>query len=176
MGEKQTYSVVISSKFITNQECKLMFMLERYKIAFGWTLKDIKDTNHLICTRRTNLEKNVKTTCQPQRRLNPHMKEVVKNEVFKLLDIGIIYPISNSKWVSLTQVVPKKFKITIVKNENGELIPTRTLSSWGMSIDYRKLNDTIKKYHFSLIFLEQILDRVVRHLYYCFLNGYLGYY
>ncbi|GMP85315.1 hypothetical protein CsSME_00038522 [Camellia sinensis var. sinensis] len=61
-----------------------------------------------------------------QRRLNPNMKEVVKKEVLKLLDAGIIYPISDSKWVSPTQVVPKKSGITVVENEGGELVPTRT--------------------------------------------------
>jgi hypothetical protein len=55
------------------------------------------------------------------------MKEVVRNEVIKLLDNGIIYPISNSKWVSPTQVVPKKFGITMITNEKNELIPTRTI-------------------------------------------------
>ena len=62
--------------------------------------------------------------------LNPNMKEVVRNEVIKLLDNGIIYSISDSKWVSPTQVVPKKSGVTVVKNENDELIPTRTVTGW----------------------------------------------
>ena len=88
------------------------------------------------------------------------MKEVVKNEILKLLDVGIIYPISNSKWVSLTQAVPKKSRITVVKNEKGESILTRIPSSWRMCIDYRKLNDATRKDHFSLPFHDQILKRV----------------
>ena len=60
-----------------------------------------------------------------QRRLNPNMKEAVRGEVLKLLDAGIIYPISDSKWVSPTQVVPKKSGVTVVKNEYNELVPTR---------------------------------------------------
>ena len=63
------------------------------------------------------------------------MKEVVKNEVFKLLNVGIIYLISDGKWVSPTQVVPKKSGITVIKNEKGEPIPTRIPSSWRMCID-----------------------------------------
>jgi hypothetical protein len=63
-----------------------------------------------------------------QQRLNPNMKEVVKIEVIKLLDNGIIYPISNSKWVSPTQVVPKKSGVTVITNEKNELIPTRTIT------------------------------------------------
>ncbi|XP_024041924.1 uncharacterized protein LOC112099055 [Citrus clementina] len=120
--------------------------------------------------------KNAKICQQPQRRLNPHMKEVVKTVVLKLLDVGIIYPISDSKWVSSTQVVPKKSGITVVKNEKGELIPTRITSSWRMCIDYRKLNEATRKDHFPLPFLDQILERVVGHPYYCFLDGYSGYY
>jgi len=63
-----------------------------------------------------------------QRRLNPNMKEVVKNEVIKLLDNGISYPISDSKWVSPTQVVPNKSGVTVITNEKNELIPTRTIT------------------------------------------------
>ena len=68
------------------------------------------------------------------------MKEVVKNEVLKLLDANIIYPIFDSKWVSPTQVVPKKSGLTVVKNEKDELVPQRITSGWRMCIDYRKLN------------------------------------
>ncbi|XP_073307370.1 uncharacterized protein [Primulina huaijiensis] len=139
-----------------------------------------------LCTvkRKLNVKKkaflaeqeNAKTSQQPQRRLNPHMKDVVKTEVLKLLDVGIIYPISDSKWVSPTQVVPKKSGITVIKNEKGELLTSRVPSSWRMCIDYRKLNDATRKDHFPLPFLDQILERVAGHPYYCFLDGYSGYY
>ena len=94
---------------------------------------------------------------------------MVKNEVLKILDVGIIHPISDSKWVSPTQVVPKKYGITVVKNEKGKSIPTRIPSSWRMCIDYIKLNDAIRKDHFPLPFLDQILERVARHPYTAFL-------
>ena len=68
------------------------------------------------------------------------MKEVVRNEVLKLLDVGIIYPISDSKWVSAIQVVPKKVGITVMRNENNELVPTKPTASWRVCTDYRKLN------------------------------------
>lgn len=82
------------------------------------------------------------------------MKEVVRAEVLKLLDAGIIYSISDSAWISPVQVVPKKGGITVVKNEKNELIPTRTVTGWRVCIDYRKLNDATRKDHFPLPFID----------------------
>ena len=87
----------------------------------------------------------------------------------------IIYPISDSKWVNPTQVVPKKIGITVVENEEGELLPTHTPSGWRVCIDYRKLNAVTKKDHFSLPFVDQILERLAGQYFFCFLDGYLGY-
>jgi hypothetical protein len=103
------------------------------------------------------------------------MKEVVKKEVLKLLDVGIIYPISDSQWVSLVQVVPKKGGITVVKNEDEELIPTRITTGWRVCIDYRRLKKVTRKDHFPLPFIDQMLERLSGHSYYCFLDGYSGY-
>ena len=86
--------------------------------------------------------------------MNPTMKEVVRTEVLKSLDVDIIYPIIDSKWVSPTQVVPKKSRITMVKNENNKLIPTRVTTGWRICIDYRKLNAVTRKDHFPLPFLD----------------------
>nr|XP_016441395.1 PREDICTED: uncharacterized protein LOC107766989 [Nicotiana tabacum] len=94
-----------------------------------------------------------------QRRLNPNMKEVVKKEVIKWLDAGIIFPISNSNWVSPVQCVLKKGGMTVVQNENNELISTRTVTGWGICMDYRKLNTATRKDHFPLPFIDQMLDR-----------------
>ena len=93
-----------------------------------------------------------------QRHLNPNMKEVVRREVLKLLDAGIIYPISDSKWVSPTQVVPKKSRVTVMKNEYNELVPTRIQTGWRICIDYHKLNITTRKDHFPLPFWDQVLE------------------
>ena len=78
------------------------------------------------------------------------MKEVVRKEVLKWLETGVIYPIYDSPWVSLVQVVPKKSGMTMIKNENNELIPTRIVSGWRICIDYRKLNKASRKDHFPL--------------------------
>ena len=172
----ETFPVIISSKLDASQEQQLIDMLREHKSALGWTIADIKGISPLICSHQINLEDNAIPRRDPQRRLNPTMKEVVKNEVLKLLDAGIIYPIADSKWVSPTQVVPKKSGVTVVENEKGALVPTRTVTGWRMCIDYRKLNAATRKDHFPLPFIDQILERVAGHPYYCFLDGYSGYY
>ena len=94
------------------------------------------------------------------------MQEVVKKEVLKLLDVGIIYPISDSKWVSPIHVVPKKSGITVMKNEQNELIPQRLQTGWRVCVDYRKLNTSTRKDHFPLPFIDQMLERLVGHSHY----------
>jgi hypothetical protein len=94
-------------------------------------------------------------------------QEVVRVEVIKLLDAGIIYPISDSKWVSPIHVVPKKAGMTVIKNKDNELIPTRLQSGWRVCIDYRKLNFVTMKDHFPLPFIDQMVERLADHNYYC---------
>jgi hypothetical protein len=116
LGENETFSVIISSKLNAHQG-KLIQTLKIHKNALGWTIADIKGISPLICTHIIYLEENAKPSREMQRRLNPNMKEVVKNKVIKLLDNRIIYPISDNKWVSPTQVVPKKSGVTMITNE-----------------------------------------------------------
>ena len=113
---------------------------------------------------------------QPQTKLNPHMQEVVRAEVLKLLQAGIIYPISDNTWVSPTQIVPKKSGITTVHNEKDEEIPTSLTTGWRVCIVYRRLNEVTRKDHFSLPFMDQLLERISSHSFYCFLDGYSGYF
>ncbi|CAA7025707.1 unnamed protein product [Microthlaspi erraticum] len=108
--------------------------------------------------------------------LNPNLKEVVKKEILKLLDAGIIYPISDSTWISPVHCVPKKGGITVIKNDKEELIPTRTIVGHRMCIDYRKLNSASRKDHFPLPFIDQMLERLANHPFYCFLDGYSGFF
>jgi len=122
-----------------------------------------------------HLDESAKSTREMQHRLNPNMKEVVRTEVLKLLDAGIIYPISDSSWVNPVQVVPKKSGVTVVTNADNELIPTRVTTGWRVCIDYRKLNSVTRKDHFPLPFIDQMLDRLAGHEFYCFLDGYSGY-
>nr|GEV42090.1 reverse transcriptase domain-containing protein [Tanacetum cinerariifolium] len=95
-------------------------------------------------------------------------------EVEKLLDAGLIYPISDSPWVSPVHCVPKKGGFTVVENEENELIPTRLVTRWRICIDYRKLNKATRKDHFPLPFMDQMLERLARNEYYCFLDEFLN--
>ena len=108
---------MISSLLTTSQEHNLLHLLKRNKQALGWKIFDLKGINPTICTHHIYFEEESKDVRQPHRRLNPHLQEVVPIEVLKLLQVGIIYPISDSTWVSPTQVVPKKSGVTTVKNE-----------------------------------------------------------
>ena len=102
LGVEETFPVIISSSLELDQENKLLEILRTHRTALGWKIADIKGISPLICTHRIHLEEDVKPSRQPQRRLNPIMKEVVKKEVLKLLDVGVIYPIADRKWVSPT--------------------------------------------------------------------------
>ncbi|GJY29275.1 reverse transcriptase domain-containing protein, partial [Tanacetum coccineum] len=101
------------------------------------------------------IEENAKPVVQHQRRVNPKIHEVIKQEV---------------------HCVPKKGGITVIKNEENELIPTRLVTGWRVCIDYRKLNDATRKDHFPLPFMDQMLERLAGNEYYCFLDGFSGYF
>ncbi|GJR57750.1 reverse transcriptase domain-containing protein [Tanacetum coccineum] len=122
------------------------------------------------------MEDDFKPAVQHQRRVNLKIHEVIKKEVVKLLDSGLIYPISDSPWVSPVHCVPKKGGMTVVTNEDNELIPTRLVTGWRICIDYRKLNDATRKDHFPLPFMDQMLERLAGNEYYCFLDGFSGYF
>ncbi|GJV65448.1 reverse transcriptase domain-containing protein [Tanacetum coccineum] len=104
------------------------------------------------------------------------MQEVVKKEIVKHLDTGIIYLIADSIWVSPIHYVPKKGGITVVTNEHDELVPTRTITDWRVCIDYRKLNEATAKDHFPLPFMYQMLERLVGNKYFYFLDGFSRYF
>ncbi|XP_057418149.1 uncharacterized protein LOC130712328 [Lotus japonicus] len=175
LEEGENKPVILNSALTPLEEEKLLRVLRDHKSALGWTIDDIKGISPAICMHKILLEENYKPIVQPQRRLNPSMKDVVRKEIIKLLDAGVIYPISDSEWVSPVQVVPKKGGITVVANENNELIPTRQVTKWRVCIDYRRLNSVTRKDHFPLPFIDQMLDKLAGHQYYCFLDGYSGY-
>ncbi|RVW63744.1 hypothetical protein CK203_052764 [Vitis vinifera] len=161
--EDEKCPVVVSSTLTSDQEYSLLGVLRKCKKAIGWQISDLKGISPLVCTHHIYMEEDAKPVRQPQRRLNPHMQEVVRGEVLKLLQVGIIYPISDSLWVSPTQVVPKKSGITVIQNEKGEEVSTRLTSGWRVCIDYRRLNLVTRKDHFPLPFIDQVLERISGH-------------
>lgn len=89
--------------------------------------------------------------------MNPSLRDIVKEEVEKLLDASFIYPISNSQWVSQLVLVPKKY------------------GRWHIFIDYRELNKATLKDYFPLPFVDQVLYTLAGNKYFSFLDGFSGY-
>ncbi|XP_063946014.1 uncharacterized protein LOC135151482 [Daucus carota subsp. sativus] len=98
LGPNESYPVIIASNLTTSQEEELLGILRKHKGAIGWSISDIKGISPAIVQHRIHLVEDAKPVREPQRRLNPPMMEVVKKEILKCLDNGIIYPISDSKW------------------------------------------------------------------------------
>ncbi|KAG7559377.1 Retrotransposon gag domain [Arabidopsis thaliana x Arabidopsis arenosa] len=176
LGTNSTYPVIINAALNDDEVNLLLSELRKYRKAIGYSLSDIEGISPSLCNHRIHLENESYSSIEPQRRLNPNLKEVVKKEILKLLDADVIYPISDSTWVSPVHCVPKKGGMTVVRNEKDELIPTRTITGHRMCIDYRKLNAASRKDHFPLPFIDQMLERLANHPYYCFLDGYSGFF
>nr|GEY04656.1 reverse transcriptase domain-containing protein [Tanacetum cinerariifolium] len=153
-----------------------MHSWKSHKRAIAWKLSDIKGINPEFCTYKILMEEDFKPVVQLQRRVNPRIYDVIKQEVIKLLEAGLIYPISNSPWVSPVHCVPKKGGFKVIENKDNELIPTRLVTGWCVCIDYRKLNEATRKDHFPLPFMDKMLERLAGNQYYCFLNGFFGYF
>lgn len=147
-------------------------MLKKHKSAIVWQISDIKGIDSRVCTHKILLEDNFKPAVQQQRRVNPKIHDnVIKMEVLKLLDAWMIYPISDSSCISPVHYFSKKGGMTVVRNEENELIPIRLVTGWRVYIDYRKLNDATRKDHFPLPFMDQMLERLAEKEFYCFLDG-----
>ena len=175
LGNASTLPVIISVSLTATEEEKLLGVLRDHKAALGWSLADLKGIRPSMCMHRILLEDGHRPSVEAKMRLNSTMKEVVHKEVLKWLDAGVIYPIFDSAWVSPVQVVPKKGGTIVIKTANDTLLPSRTVTEWRICIDYRKLNKATRKDHFPLLFLDQMLDRIAGHEYYCFLDGYSVY-
>ncbi|GJR90968.1 reverse transcriptase domain-containing protein [Tanacetum coccineum] len=173
-GDKQVQS--IAKDLSVREKAALIKVLQSHKRAIAWKLSDIKGINPEFCTHKILMEEDYTPAVQHQRRVNPKIHDVIKKEVEKLLDAGLIYPISDSPWVIPVHCVPKKGGFTVVENEQNELILTRLVTGWRVCIDYRKLNEATRKDHFPLPFMDQMLERLAGNEYYCFLDGFSGYF
>ncbi|GJR88106.1 reverse transcriptase domain-containing protein [Tanacetum coccineum] len=146
--ENDQLPVVISSALSAVEKARLLEVLKNHKGVIASSVADIKGIDSSFCTHKILMEDEFKPSVQPERRVNPNIKEVV----------------------------PKKWGMTVVKNEKNELISQRTVTGWRVCIDYRKLNNATRKDHFPLSFIGQMLERLAGHEYYCFLDGVLGYF
>eukprot|EP00253_Pinus_taeda_P036071 PITA_36071 len=117
----------------------------------------MKGIDPKTCIHHIYIEENSRPIRQPQRRMNPDLREIVKEELQKLLNVSFSYPISDSRWVSPLVIVPKK---------NGK---------WSVCIDYRELNKATLKDHFPLPFIDHVLDILAGKKYFSFLDGFSGY-
>nr|GEX17215.1 reverse transcriptase domain-containing protein [Tanacetum cinerariifolium] len=168
--------VIIAKDLKEDEKEALLKVLKSHKRAIAWKITDIKGIDRYFYTHKILMEEDYKPAVQSQRWVNSKIHEVIKNEVIKILDAGMIYPISDSPWVSPIHCVPKKGEITVVENENNELIPTRLVTVWRVCIDYRKLNDATRKDYFPLPFMDQMLERLAGNKFYCFLDEFSEYF
>nr|GEU74792.1 hypothetical protein [Tanacetum cinerariifolium] len=154
------FLVIIAKDLSVEEKSALITVLRSRKRAIAWKLSNIKVIDLKFCTHKILMEDDFKPAVQHQRRVNPKIHDVIKNEVLKLLDAGLIYPIYDTPWVSLVHCVPKKGGFTVVENEENELIPTRLVTGWRVCINYRELNEATCKDHFPLPFMDQMLERL----------------
>ncbi|GJR60036.1 hypothetical protein Tco_1502198 [Tanacetum coccineum] len=145
--------VIIAKNLKDEEKAALLKVLKSHKRAIAWKLSDIKGINPEFCTHKILMEEDYEPMVQHQRQVNPKIHDVIKKEVEKLF-------ISDSPWVSPVHCVPKKGGMTVVKNDENDLIPTRLVTGWRVCIDYRKLNEATRKDHFPLPFMDQMLERL----------------
>nr|GEW12810.1 DNA-directed DNA polymerase [Tanacetum cinerariifolium] len=168
--------VIIAKDLSVEEKTALITVLKSHKRAIAWKLSDIKGIDPEFCTHKILIEEDYEPAVQHLRRVSPKIHDIIKQEVIKLLEAGLIYPIFDSPWVSLVHCVPKKGGFTVVENKDNELIPTRLVMDWRVCIDYHKLNEATRNDHFPLLFMDQMLERLAWNQYYCFLDSFFGYF
>ena len=117
----------------------------------------MKGIPYNLCTHHIYIKSDSWPMCQPQRRMNPNLRDIVKEEIQEILEEGFICLISDSQWVSPLVIVPKK---------NGK---------WRVCVDYRELNKETQKYHFPLPFINKVLETLSGKKFFSFLDGFSGY-
>ncbi|GJV89040.1 reverse transcriptase domain-containing protein [Tanacetum coccineum] len=146
LADNNKFPVIIAKDLSDDEKTALIKVLKSRKQAIAWKLSDIKGINPKFCSHKILMEEDYEPTVQHQRRVNPKIHDVIKKEVEKLLDAGLIYPISDSPWVSPVHCVPKKGGMTVVTNDENELVPTRLDLRFneGIEVDKAKI-DVISK-------------------------------
>ncbi|GJU83467.1 reverse transcriptase domain-containing protein [Tanacetum coccineum] len=147
--------VIIAKSLKDDEKEAILKVVKSHKRAIAWKITDIKGIDPRFCTHKILMEEDYKPAVQSQRRVNLKIHEVIKKEVIKLFDAGKIYLISDSPWVSPVHCVPKKGGITIVANEDNELIPTR--------LKKKKFFKDVKHYFWDDPYLFRICaDQIIR--------------
>ncbi|GJU83703.1 reverse transcriptase domain-containing protein [Tanacetum coccineum] len=145
LEETDKLPVIIAKDIKDDEKDRLLKVLKSHKRVITWKISDIKGIDPQFCTYKILIEDDFKPTAQHQRRVNPKIHEVIKKEVIKRLDAGLIYPIFDSPWVSPVHCVPKKGGMAVVENEDNELIPTRLVTGWCMmAIFYDMIEETME--------------------------------
>nr|GEW21183.1 hypothetical protein [Tanacetum cinerariifolium] len=163
LEESNKLPVIIAKDLKDVEKEALINVLKSHKRAIAWKISNIKGIDPRFYTYKILMKEYYKVAVQSQRSVNSKIHDIIKKEVIKLLDADMIYPISDSPWVSPIYCVPKKRGMTVVANENNELILTRLVTGWRVCIDYRKLNDATWKDHFPLPSMDQMLERLPGH-------------
>nr|GEX33829.1 DNA-directed DNA polymerase [Tanacetum cinerariifolium] len=146
LGENNKWPVIISKDLSIDEKTALIKVLKSQKQAISWKLTDIKGIDPEFCSHKILLEEDYTPKVQ------------------------------NSPWVSPIHCVLKKGGMTVVTNDENELVPTRLVTGWRVCIDYRKLNEATRKDHFPLPFMDQMLERLAGNEFYCFLDGFSCYF
>nr|GFB37230.1 hypothetical protein [Tanacetum cinerariifolium] len=133
--ENEKWPVIIVKDLNVNEKTTLINVLKSRKKAIAWKLTDIRGIDPELCLHKILLEEDFSPKVQSQIRVNPKIHDVIKKEVEKLLDAGLIYPIFDSPWVSPVHCVPKKGGMIVIKNDENELVPTRLVTGWRVCID-----------------------------------------
>jgi hypothetical protein len=147
----------INSSLELEKKTQVIEMLQRQFDAFAWDYEDMKGIQPNTCTHHIYTNDQIRPYRQPQRRMNPTLKDILKEELQKLLRANLIYPILDSQWVSPLVIVPQK---------NGK---------WRICVKFRELNKATHRDYFLLPFIDQVLDTLSRKKYFSFLDGFSGY-
>ncbi|GJV49856.1 reverse transcriptase domain-containing protein [Tanacetum coccineum] len=168
--------VIIAKDLSVEEKAALIKVLKSHKRAIAWKLSDIKGINPEFYTHKILMEEDYKECICLKFEKNLKLLNL-KTKNLQLMN----HPRSNLRTYHLILNmhlwrVPKKGGFTVVENDENELIPTRLVTGWRVCIDYRKLNESTRKDHFPLPFMDQMLERLAGNEYYCFLDGFSGYF
>nr|GEU81797.1 DNA-directed DNA polymerase [Tanacetum cinerariifolium] len=162
------FPIIIAKDLSVEEKTALITILKSHKRAIALKLFDIKGIDPEFCTHKILMEEDFELVVQHQRRVNPKIHDVIKQEVLKLLDAGLIYPIFDSPCVSPVHCVPKKSGFTVVENEENELIPTRlvtgTFQRCVMAIFHDMIEKTIEVFMDDFSVFKNSFQNCLSHL------------